>query len=202
MRSWRGRCALPATSCCRTSFRFDAPADATAEAARRRRGHRFSNRARTGHCPLDAPSVADQRARADPRARRGGVHPRPHERHARATSFRPCSYGDNIYPSFALEVARQHLGVPRDEVRLELGRGVWLGDRLVPTDDRTQFVVNYRGTDRFQTRELRAAPGRRRVPAADFEGKVVLIGGSAAGLGETFVTPFDAYCRGSNATPR
>ena len=32
----------------------------------RRGGHRFSNRARTGHCPLDAPSVADQRARADP----------------------------------------------------------------------------------------------------------------------------------------
>ena len=48
------------------------------------------------------------------------------------------AYGDDIYPSFALEVARQHLGVPRDDVRLELGRGVWLGDRLVPTDDRTQ----------------------------------------------------------------
>ena len=64
--------------------------------------------------------------------------------------FPAVSYGDNIYPSFALEVARQHLSVPQHDVRLELGRGVRLGDRLLPTDDRTQFVVNYRGTDRFQ----------------------------------------------------
>ena len=49
------------------SFGFGGPAAAElAGAARRRGGHRFSNRARTGHCPLDAPSVADQRARADP----------------------------------------------------------------------------------------------------------------------------------------
>ena len=65
--------------------------------------------------------------------------------------FPAVAYGDDIYPSFALEVARQHLGVARENVRLELGRGVWLGDRLVPTDDRTQLVVNYRGPDRFRT---------------------------------------------------
>ncbi|HEX6111821.1 MAG TPA: adenylate/guanylate cyclase domain-containing protein [Geminicoccaceae bacterium] len=109
--------------------------------------------------------------------------------------FPAVAYGDNIYPSFALELARQHLSVPRDHVRLELGRGVWLGDRLVPTDHRTQLVVNYRGTNRFQSvsfAQLLAGS----IPAADFEGKVVLIGASAAGLGETFVTPFDAYLPG------
>ena len=100
-------------------------------------------------------SVGDRRARADPRARRGRVHARPHERRldrdgAARFEFPAVAYGANVYPSFALEVARQHLGVPRDKVRLELGRGVWLGDRLVPTDDRTQFVVNYRGSGRFQ----------------------------------------------------
>ncbi|HZA65885.1 MAG TPA: CHASE2 domain-containing protein, partial [Geminicoccaceae bacterium] len=49
--------------------------------------------------------------------------------------FPAVAYGSEIYPSFALEVARAHLGVPREKVRLELDRGVWLGDRLVPTDE-------------------------------------------------------------------
>ena len=105
------------------------------------------------------------------------------------------AYGDDFYPSLALEVARQHLGVVREDIRLELGRGVRLGDRLVPTDDRTQLVVNYRGPDRFVTisfADLLAGA----APAKQFEGKVVLIGGSAAGIGETFVTPFDEYLPG------
>jgi adenylate cyclase len=109
--------------------------------------------------------------------------------------FPAIPYQDQFYPSFALEVARRHLGVVRDEVRLELGRGVWLGDRLVPTDERTQLVVNYRGPNRFMTvsfAELLAGT----LPNDRFAGKVVLIGGAAAGVGETFVTPFDEYLPG------
>ncbi len=110
-------------------------------------------------------------------------------------AFPAVAYGANIYPSFALEVARRHLGVAREEVRLELGRGVWLRDRLVPTDDLTRLVVNYRQPDRFRTvsfAEILAGD----VAAADVEGKVVLIGGSAAGIAETFATPFTAYMPG------
>jgi adenylate cyclase len=105
------------------------------------------------------------------------------------------AYGLEAFPSFALEIARQHLGVPRDQVRLELGRGVWLRDRFVPTDGRTRFVVNYRGTGRFRSlsfAQLLAGD----IRGADLQGKVVLIGASAAGLGETFNTPFDAYLPG------
>jgi adenylate cyclase len=109
--------------------------------------------------------------------------------------FPAVAYGDDTYPSFALEVARQHLGVARENVRLELGRGVWLDGRLVPTDDRTQLVVNYRGPERFRTLSF-ARLLASDVSPADFAGKVVLIGGSAAGVGETFVTPFDAYLPG------
>jgi adenylate cyclase len=105
------------------------------------------------------------------------------------------AYGLEYFPSFALEVARQHLGVLRDNVRLELGRGVWLGDRLVPTDDRTQYVVNYRGTDRFQ-RVSFAQLQADDPPDIALEDKLVLIGATAAGLGETFVTPFDPYLPG------
>jgi adenylate cyclase len=105
------------------------------------------------------------------------------------------AYGGDFYPSLALEVARQHLGVAREDVRLALGQGVRLADRLVPTDDRTRLVVNYCGPDRFVTisfADLLAGA----VPARQFEGRAVLIGGSAAGVGETFVTPFDEYVPG------
>jgi adenylate cyclase len=109
--------------------------------------------------------------------------------------FPAIAYEDQYYPSFALEVARQHLGVAREDVKLKLGSGVRLGDRLVPTDERTQLVVNYRGPDRFVTisfADLLAGA----VPTKQFEGKAVVIGGSAAGIGETFVTPFDEYLPG------
>jgi adenylate cyclase len=109
--------------------------------------------------------------------------------------FPAAAYSEYAFPSFALEVARHHLGVPRDQVRLELGRGIWLRDHLVPTDNRTRLVVSYRRPDRFRTvsfAELLAGE----VPAAQFDDTVVLIGGSAAGVGETFVSPFDPYMPG------
>jgi adenylate cyclase len=104
-------------------------------------------------------------------------------------------YGSEIYPSFALEVAREHLGVARDDVRLALGRGVWLGDRLVPTDERMRLVVNHRGPGRFRTLSF-AEILAGEAAAADLEGKVVLIGVSAAGVGETFATPFSKVTPG------
>jgi adenylate cyclase len=103
--------------------------------------------------------------------------------------FPAVSYGRNVYPSFALEVARHHLGVPRDQVRLELGRSIWLRDRLVPTDELTRLVVSYRGANRFRTVSF-AQLLAGEIPAAQFEDKVVLIGGSAAGVGDRFFTPF------------
>jgi adenylate cyclase len=105
------------------------------------------------------------------------------------------AYEHGVYPSFALEVARHHLGVPREEVRLELGRGIWLRDRLVATDDLTRLVVSYRQPNRFRTVSF-AEVLAGEVAASDLKGKVVLIGGSAAGIAETFVTPFDAYMPG------
>ena len=99
------------------------------------------------------------------------------------------AYGADDYPSFALEITRQYLGVERDRVRLELGRGIALGDRFAPTDEAMRLPVNYRRPGRFQS--LSAA----RLLAGDtgdvsFDGKIVLIGGAAAGIGETFLTPF------------
>ncbi len=99
------------------------------------------------------------------------------------------AYGADAYPSFSLEIARQYLGVVRDEVRLELGRGIALGDRFLPTDEAMRLAVNHRRPGRF------ARISAARLLAGDLqgialEGKIVLIGGAAAGIGETFLTPF------------
>jgi CHASE2 domain-containing sensor protein len=56
-------------------------------------------------------------------------------------------YRGDTYPSFAIEVARQHLDVPRDRTSLVVGRGVQLGERFVPTDARTRLVVTYTRPD-------------------------------------------------------
>ena len=109
--------------------------------------------------------------------------------------FPAVAYGERAYPSFALEVARQHLGVPRDQVRLELGRGVWLGERLVPTDPLMRLLVNYRGPERFRAVSF-ADLLEGELPAPDLAGKVVLVGGSATGVGERFLTPFTAVMPG------
>jgi adenylate cyclase len=98
-------------------------------------------------------------------------------------------WGDAYYPSFALEVARLHLDVERDQVRLRLGRGVALGERFVPTDESMRMPVNYRGAQRFTT--ISAADLMRgAVDPARLAGRVVLIGGTAAGVGESFASPF------------
>jgi adenylate cyclase len=118
-----------------------------------------------------------------------------HANGATRYEFPAVPYEDDFYPSFALEVAREHLRVSRDQARLHLGGGVGLGDRFIPTDDRTQFVVNFRGTGRFPRVSFAQLLSEDAVPA-EFAGKVVLIGAAAAGLGETFATPFDPYLPG------
>jgi adenylate cyclase len=113
----------------------------------------------------------------------------PLDRDGAARSELPViGYRGAFYPSFALEVARLQLGVERDRVRLELGRGIALGERFVPTDEVMAMPVNYGGAGRFG--EVSAAALLTGEPDPGlFAGRVVLIGGTAAGIGDSFVTP-------------
>jgi adenylate cyclase len=104
-------------------------------------------------------------------------------------------YASNYYPSFALEVARLHLDIPRDRVRLQLGRGITLGDRYVPTDESMRMPVNYGLPGRFAAVSVADIVSGQADPAM-FDGKIALIGGTAAGVGDTFVTPFSPFMPG------
>jgi adenylate cyclase len=104
-------------------------------------------------------------------------------------------YRGDYYPSFSLEVARLHLGIERDRVRLELGRGIVLGERLVPTDESMRMPVNYGGAGRFRAVSAAEVITGQADPAT-FAGRIVLIGGTAAGVGGSFATPFSPQMPG------
>jgi adenylate cyclase len=101
-------------------------------------------------------------------------------------------HGDSYFPSFALEIARAYLNVPREHVALLLGDGVQLGAHWIPTDQKLRMTINYAG------RELRfpwvSATDvlHGRVSAEFFQGKAVLVGTAALGTYDQLSTPFSA----------
>ncbi len=99
------------------------------------------------------------------------------------------AFGDRYLPSFALEAARHYLGIGRDQVQLLLGEGIALGDHVLPTDEGLLIPVNYRRPGTFETIPVwRVLDGT--VDAADLAGKLIVIGGDAAGVGDHFRSPY------------
>lgn len=101
-------------------------------------------------------------------------------------------YEDSYYPSFAVEVARLYLGLPRTRMSLALGKGVWLGQVLVPTDQQARLLINYVGKERSFQYVSAADVIRQRVPAGAFRDKAVLVGTAALGTYDQKATPFSA----------
>jgi adenylate cyclase len=107
-----------------------------------------------------------------------------------------ATYGGDHYPSFAIQVVREFLGLSLDEVRVRFGEGIQLGRIFVPTDEAMRLLVNCvgpRGT--FPTYAF-ADVLQGRLPDAIFRDHIVLIGGGRSGLGDVFVTPFSATLPG------
>jgi len=105
-------------------------------------------------------------------------------------------YGSYVYPSLALETARQYLLTHKTGLELATAGGstsvvaVQLDEMSIPTNRHGEVIVPYRGT----------TGSFRYIPAGDIlEGRVfpelknsiVLIGTSAVGLGELRTTPLE-----------
>jgi adenylate cyclase len=105
-------------------------------------------------------------------------------------------YRGNFYPSLPIEVARLALGVEKDDVAVYFGEGIRLGDQWVATDALTRLPVNHygpRGT--FPTYALVDLIDGG-LPPGTFRGRIVLIGGAAVGVGDTFATPYSKVLPG------
>jgi adenylate cyclase len=97
----------------------------------------------------------------------------------------------DFLPSMAVRALALGLGVPWEEVSLELGGGIALGKRLfIPTDGAMRLLVDYRGPRATFPTHSFVDVVEGRVPKDAFAGRIVLVGAAAIGINDTFHTPF------------
>ncbi|MFL5332021.1 MAG: CHASE2 domain-containing protein [Geminicoccaceae bacterium] len=107
------------------------------------------------------------------------------------------AYGDDYYPSLAVEAARLYLNMPRDRLAAQGTRGVRIGELAVPVDQAGRQLVNYYGPEGTLPTYTLAGLLNGSVAQANVEGKLVILGASAAGAGDLFATPFTRQLPGS-----
>ncbi|WP_151949050.1 CHASE2 domain-containing protein [Aliarcobacter butzleri] len=108
------------------------------------------------------------------------------------------SYDDIIYPSLALEVIRvindtQKVVVQYDENGIS---NIVLDDISIPTDRYGRMLINFRGPERSFKYISAIDIYNNSFDKSEIDGKIVLIGTSAAGLFDLRATPFDSIFPG------
>jgi serine/threonine-protein kinase len=99
---------------------------------------------------------------------------------------------DKYFPSLALMTAAKSLNLQAADIKPLLGEGVQLGKLNIRTDPELRMYTFF-----YSDRDGRPAFSvdsffdvlEKKVPAAKFQDKIVLIGATAAGLGTSQVTP-------------
>ncbi|HMB78285.1 MAG TPA: CHASE2 domain-containing protein, partial [Kiloniellaceae bacterium] len=59
--------------------------------------------------------------------------------------FPALLYGDAYYPSLAVEAVRLYRGLEPEEILLDLGHGLEIGDTVIPLDRQSRLAVNHYG---------------------------------------------------------
>jgi len=102
-------------------------------------------------------------------------------------------YGD-FYPSMALLLAAKSLNLGIDDIRINVGSDVQLGRLNIKTDGfslmNTFFYDTEDGSSAFPVDSFYDVI-QGKIPASKYNGKIVLIGATALGVGDTFVTPIN-----------
>jgi adenylate cyclase len=111
-------------------------------------------------------------------------------------------YGDDAYPSLALQIARLAQGLRQEDLGLYGGSNIRFGERFIPTDISNRVLVNYYGPEGSFPYVSAADLLSGRVKSSVLAGKVVLIGTSALATYDQKVSPFSADLPGveKNAT--
>lgn len=112
----------------------------------------------------------------------------------RSTALLVDYYGE-LLPSMAVEVVRQALNLNQDDVVFRQSQGLKIGNLEVNTDQfgriRNVFYPSKWGRPPFEIDSyVDVLTGR--IPPTKYSGKIVLLGATAAGIGDTQVTATDA----------
>lgn len=101
-------------------------------------------------------------------------------------------YFGDYYPSLALLLAAHSLNLKPADITVNLGEGVTLGNLSIRTEEDLRMLTSfYRRADGgtpFATYSFSDVHAGR-IPAAQFENKIVIVGATAAGVGDRQVTP-------------
>ncbi|QLG87079.1 CHASE2 domain-containing protein [Chitinibacter bivalviorum] len=104
-------------------------------------------------------------------------------------------YYDAIFPSFFTQACAQALNVPQSQIKLDFGRGLEIGALHIPTSREGQvlphFYASQQGQSAFSVDAFYDVLAGK-IPATKYRDKIVLVGVTAAGLGDTVNTPVEA----------
>lgn len=101
-------------------------------------------------------------------------------------------YNGDFYPSLPLLLAARGVNVNARDIAIEMGKGVRLGRLYINTDSRMRMLSGFfpkrEGASAFATYSFHEVLNGRVSPSV-FRNKLLLIGLTAAGIGDTYVTP-------------
>ncbi len=102
-------------------------------------------------------------------------------------------YGDQLYPSLGLEIIRVSTGINNIFVNYSnLGiENIQIGDFKIPTDRHGRLIVNFRGPSHTFKYYSAVDIYNGSFDPKEFDGKVALIGTTAAGLMDLRAVPFE-----------
>ncbi|MDD2915341.1 MAG: serine/threonine-protein kinase [Gallionella sp.] len=104
-------------------------------------------------------------------------------------------YYNQYYPSLSLMLAAKSLNLEPKDIHVNLGESVQLGNQKIDTDQAVQmhtyFYKDSGGHPAFPVDSFYDV-FTGKIPAEKYRDKIVLIGGSAAGVGSLQVTPISA----------
>lgn len=106
------------------------------------------------------------------------------------------AYRDKFYASLALQAARVALGVPDDQLVLDLQGAVQVGPVTIPTDVEGRMLLNFAGPEKSFPHYPAADVLSGAVSPATFKDAIVFIGATATGIFDLRVTPFSAVFPG------
>ena len=98
-------------------------------------------------------------------------------------------YRDQYFPHFALAVAARAMGIPRERIRVAFGDGILLGTTYIPTDGRMRLLLNYYGGPKTFPHYSAFDVLNDKIAGPAFQGKIVLVGATAPGIGDVEPTP-------------
>ncbi len=114
-----------------------------------------------------------------------------------AVRFEPLvlQHFDEFYPSLSLLIAASALNLGAADIEVRLGEGIAMGGLTIRTSPALRMYTHYYRGDAAQPAfavdsAYDVLAGK--LPAAKYRDKIVLIGTTAAGTGDTFATPVSA----------